>query len=189
MPVSIQHPETIKDSDKLVWSVGQREYSLDFSRPVIMGIVNVTPDSFSDGGHFFSPEAAVQQSLKHLSEGAAILDLGAETTRPGSLPTELEEEWRRLEPVLKALAALPQQPIISVDTYKAEIAKRSLEAGASIVNDIYAGRKEPQILRVAADFGAPVILMHMLGEPRTMQVEPRYDDVVGEVRSFLLERA
>ena len=171
------------------WSVGQRKYSLDFSRPVLMGIVNVTPDSFSDGGRFLEPEAAVAQARRHLWEGAAILDLGAETTRPGSLPTEAEEEWRRLAPVIKALAELPERPIVSVDTYKAAVAEKALLAGASIVNDVYAGRKEPEILAVAAKHGAPIILMHMLGEPRTMQVEPSYDDVVGEVRAFLLQRA
>jgi dihydropteroate synthase len=154
-----------------------------------MGIVNITPDSFSDGGMFFSTEAAVNQAKRHLREGATILDLGAETTRPGSLPTSLEEEWRRLEPVLKTLASLPQKPIISVDTYKAETAEKAIMAGASIINDIYAARKEPQILEVARKYGVPIILMHMLGEPRTMQIEPRYDDVVREVREFLLQRA
>jgi dihydropteroate synthase len=154
-----------------------------------MGIVNVTPDSFSDGGLYFDPGAAVSQALRHLREGATILDLGGETTRPGSLPTDADEEWRRLEPVLTALAARPERPIISVDTYKAEIAEKALSAGAAMVNDIYAGRKEPGILSVAAKHGAPIILSHMLGEPRTMQLEPRYDDVVGEVRSFLLGAA
>jgi dihydropteroate synthase len=154
-----------------------------------MGIINITPDSFSDGGQFFAPEAAIKQAHRHIEEGADILDLGAETTRPGSEPTSLEEEWRRLEPVLRALSSLSQCPVISVDTYKAEIAEKALNLGASIINDIYAGRKEPKILTVAAQYRAPLILMHMQGEPHTMQQNPHYDDVVSEVREFLLERA
>ncbi|MDR2302409.1 MAG: dihydropteroate synthase [Deltaproteobacteria bacterium] len=186
--------ESLKKSDpkgpaELVWTIGQRTWTLDFSRVVLMGIINVTPDSFSDGGLFFDPDQAISQAKKHLLEGARILDLGAETTRPGSLPTPLEEEWRRLEPVLKALADLPEKPIISVDTNKSEIAQRALLAGAAMINDVYAARNDPRILETCAQYGAPIILMHMLGEPRTMQVEPRYDDVVGEVRAFLLERA
>ncbi|MDR1297160.1 MAG: dihydropteroate synthase [Deltaproteobacteria bacterium] len=173
----------------LAWSSGGRDWRLDFDRPAVMGIVNVTPDSFSDGGLYFSPEAAVAQAERHIAEGAVVIDLGAETTRPGSEPTSAEEEWRRLEPVLAALAGHPARPVVSVDTYKAEVAEKALDAGASMLNDIYAARKDPRILEVAARRGVPVILMHMLGEPRTMQVEPRYDDVVREVREFLLERA
>jgi dihydropteroate synthase len=154
-----------------------------------MGVVNITPDSFSDGGLFFDPEAAIKQARKHLEEGAQIIDLGAETTRPGSLPTDAEEEWRRLSPVLSALSRMPERPIISVDTYKSSVAQKALVAGASVINDIYAARKDPDILQVAARFGVPIILMHMLGEPRTMQVDPHYDDVVREVREFLLQRA
>ncbi|MDR1111422.1 MAG: dihydropteroate synthase [Deltaproteobacteria bacterium] len=173
----------------LEWRIGGRGHRLDFSRPILMGIVNVTPDSFSDGGLFLSPESAIALAERHLRDGAQIIDLGGETTRPGSLPTSQEEEWRRLEPVLAALAAMPARPVVSVDTYKAAIAEKALLAGAAMLNDIYAGRKEPGILDVASDRGAPIILMHMLGEPRTMQVEPRYDDVVREVREFLVERA
>lgn len=173
----------------LVWFAGGQEYRLDFSRPLIMGVVNITPDSFSDGGLFFSPEAAINLAHQHLSEGADILDLGGETTRPGSSPTDADEEWRRIKPVLASLADLPSKPIISVDTYKAGVAERAIQSGASIINDIYAARRDPDILSVAAEYGVPIILMHMLGEPRTMQVDPRYDDVVREVREFLLERA
>jgi dihydropteroate synthase len=154
-----------------------------------MGIINITPDSFSDGGHFFTPDKAIAQAQLHLQEGADILDLGGETTRPGSEPTSQQEEWRRLEPVLKFLSQLPERPVISVDTYKAEIAQKALNSGASIINDIYAGRKEPKLLEVAAKYKVPLILMHMKGEPRTMQQNPYYDDVVREVREFLLERA
>jgi dihydropteroate synthase len=162
---------------------------LAFDRPLIMAIVNVTPDSFSDGGLFFEPGAAVEQSLKHIREGADILDLGAETTRPGSEPTPAEEEWRRLGPVIEALAKRPGCPPISVDANKAEIAEKAILAGASIINDIWAGRNDPGVFRVAAKYGVPIILMHMQGDPRTMQQDPKYDDVVREVREFLLERA
>ncbi|MDR2301573.1 MAG: dihydropteroate synthase [Deltaproteobacteria bacterium] len=189
LKLSQEKVSQIEGSSQLVWTIENRTYALDFSQVVIMGIINLTPDSFSDGGLFFEAQAAINQAKKHLAEGALILDLGAETTRPGSLPTPLEEEWRRLEPVLTTLAAWPEKPIISVDTNKAEIARRALLAGAALVNDVYAARNDPAILEVCAKFGAPIILMHMLGQPRTMQVEPRYDDVVGEVRAFLLERA
>jgi dihydropteroate synthase len=173
----------------LTWAVSGREYRLDFSRPLIMGIINVTPDSFSDGGLYYQPEAAIKQARQHISEGADVLDIGGETTRPGSSATSEEEEWRRIAPVLREAASWRDCPPISVDTNKAAIAEKALDAGASIINDIWAGRKEPEILTLAAQRGAPVILMHMLGEPRTMQVEPYYDDVVAEVRAFLLERA
>jgi dihydropteroate synthase len=154
-----------------------------------MAILNVTPDSFSDGGRFYDPDEALAQARRHIAEGADILDVGAETTRPGSLPVDAEEEWRRLEPVLKGLSGIPECPPISVDTYKAEIARKAIDAWAAIVNDIYAARKDPAILDVAAEYRVPLILMHMQGEPRTMQKDPRYEDVVREVREFLLERA
>ena len=175
--------------DTLNWSICGREYSLDFGKPLIMGIINVTPDSFSDGGLYYEPEAALALARRHVKEGADVLDLGGETTRPGSVATSPQEEWRRLEPVLAALSAYPGCPPISVDTNKSLVAQKALLAGASIVNDIWAGRNDPEILAVAAKMGAPLILMHLLGEPRTMQVEPPYDDVVAEVRAFLLERA
>jgi dihydropteroate synthase len=154
-----------------------------------MAIINVTPDSFSDGGRFYEPDKALTQARKLIEEGADILDIGAETTRPGSLPTPADEEWRRLEPVLSGLAKMENCPPISIDTNKAEVAKKAIKAGASIINDIYAGRKENAILDVAAETGVPLILMHMQGEPRTMQVEPFYTDVVSEVHGFLLEQA
>ncbi|MDR1657511.1 MAG: dihydropteroate synthase [Deltaproteobacteria bacterium] len=173
----------------LAWSCFGRNYLLDFSQTLVMGIINITPDSFSDGGLFFSPDKALELAERHLAEGADLLDLGAETTRPGSLPTPPHEEWRRLEPVLKALVARKDCPPISVDTNKSEVAEKALAAGASIVNDIFAGRNDPLIFDVAARHGVPVILMHMQGEPRTMQIEPHYDDVVAEVKAFLIERA
>ncbi|MDR1871459.1 MAG: dihydropteroate synthase [Deltaproteobacteria bacterium] len=179
-----------KAESVLKWTDGLgRPQKLVFDRPLIMAIVNITPDSFSDGGKYFIPEAALAQAEKHIREGADILDLGAETTRPGSRPTPADEEWRRLEPVLKGLAQRPNCPPISVDTNKAVIAEKALKLGASIVNDIWAGRLDPDILKVAAKYDVPLILMHMLGDPRTMQENPHYDDVVLEVREFLQTQA
>ncbi|MDR3154605.1 MAG: dihydropteroate synthase [Deltaproteobacteria bacterium] len=166
-----------------------RSFTLDFSRPLIMGIINVTPDSFSDGGKWFDPEKAVARARELMEDGADILDLGAETTRPGSEPTEEGEEWRRLLPVLEALRHVPGCPPVSIDTYRFSTAARCLVAGASMLNDIYAGRKDKRIFRAAADAGVPIVLMHMQGEPRTMQAQPHYNDVVSEVREFLWERA
>ncbi|MDR2351959.1 MAG: dihydropteroate synthase [Deltaproteobacteria bacterium] len=166
-----------------------REITLNFQKPLVMGILNITPDSFSDGGQFFTLESALTQALKLIHEGADILDLGAETTRPGSEPTPEKEEWQRLAPVLEALLSRKDCPPISVDTYKAPIAEKAVLAGASIINDIYAGRKDPRIFEVAQTLGVPLILMHMQGEPRNMQFSPHYDDVVAEVREFLAQRA
>jgi dihydropteroate synthase len=166
-----------------------RVFALDFSRPLVMGVLNVTPDSFSDGGKFFDPAAAVARARELALEGADILDLGAETTRPGSSPTSEEEEWRRLSPALEALSRWNECPPISVDTYKSSVASKAIAMGAAIVNDVYAGRQDPRILKVTAEAGLPIVLTHMLGEPRTMQDTPHYEDVVREVRDFLLQRA
>jgi dihydropteroate synthase len=149
-----------------------------------MGIVNVTPDSFSEGGLYLRPEAAVFQAHKLIDEGAAIVDIGGESTRPGSEGVSLEEELRRVEPVLEALRGVP----VSIDTSKGEIARRALALGAVMVNDVTALRGDPDLVNVVAESGAYLCLMHMLGEPRTMQEEPRYDDVVSEVTAFLEER-
>jgi dihydropteroate synthase len=149
-----------------------------------MGVVNVTPDSFSDGGHFLHPAAAIAEARGMVEEGAAIIDVGGESTRPGSEGVSLEEELLRVEPVLHALLDVPR----SIDTSKAEVARRALEAGAVMVNDVTALRGDPELAGVVADTGAYVCLMHMLGEPRSMQDDPRYDDVVAEVASFLEER-
>ena len=149
-----------------------------------MGIVNVTPDSFSEGGLYLRPEAAVFQAHKLIDEGAAIVDIGGESTRPGSEGVSLEEELRRVEPVLEALRGVP----VSIDTSKGEIARRALALGAVMVNDVTALRGDPDLVNVVAESGAYLCLMHMLGEPRTMQEEPRYDDVVSEVAAFLEER-
>src|SRR5205807_6448976 len=142
-----------------------------------MGVVNVTPDSFSDGGANFDPAAAIASARRMLDEGAAIVDVGGESTRPGSEGVSVEEELRRVVPVLEALAGLA----VSIDTSKAEVARRALELGAELVNDVTALRGDPELAGVVADSGAYLCLMHMRGEPRTMQSDPRYDDVAGEV--------
>jgi dihydropteroate synthase len=162
-------------------------------RTLLMGILNVTPDSFSDGGQFFAPEAAITQAEKMVTEGADILDVGGESTRPATFktnePLDPDEERRRILPVIEALATrLPDVPI-SVDTYKAEIARDAVAAGAVLVNDISALRADPEMARTVAELGVPVCLMHLLGLPKSIPVEPHYEDVVGEVAAHLKERA
>ncbi len=149
-----------------------------------MGIVNVTPDSFSDGGAHLEPEAAVAAARVMVADGAALVDVGGESTRPGADAVALGEELRRVVPVLEQLGGLP----VSIDTAKAEVARRALELGAELVNDVTALRGDPGLADVVAESGAYLCLMHMQGEPRTMQREPRYDDVVSEVAAFLEER-
>jgi dihydropteroate synthase len=156
--------------------------------PVIMGIVNVTPDSFSDGGLFLDADAAVEHGHRLAREGAAILDIGGESTRPGSDPVPQDEELRRVLPVIERLAAAGIDVRISIDTTKSAVASAALEAGATIVNDVSAFRFDPALAGVVAGSGADCCLMHLLGEPRTMQENPRYDDVVSEVKAFLEER-
>ena len=155
-------------------------------RPAVMGVVNVTPDSFSDGGRYLDAGAAVAHGLELVAAGADLLDVGGESTRPGAEPVPEAEERRRVLPVVEGLAAAGVP--VSIDTTKAAVAAAAIEAGATVVNDVSAGRREPEILAVAADAGAGYVVMHMLGEPRTMQRDPRYDDVVADVRDFLLER-
>jgi dihydropteroate synthase len=157
-------------------------------RTCIMGVVNVTPDSFSDGGRFFDAEAAVSQGARLAAEGADIIDIGGESTRPFSAPVAAEEEIRRVVPVIAALAARIRLPI-SIDTTKAVVARQALEAGAAMINDVAALRFDPNLASVAAEFGVPVILMHMHGEPRTMQVAPHYDELVTDIRGFLEKAA
>jgi dihydropteroate synthase len=152
-----------------------------------MGIVNVTPDSFSDGGRSRTPEDALAHALRLVDEGAEILDVGGESSRPGAEPVPVVEELRRVIPVVEALSGRVDVPI-SVDTTKAEVARRALDAGAIIINDIRALEGDPAMARVVADRGAGVVLMHMAGTPRTMQVDPRYEDVVAEVRDALAAR-
>jgi dihydropteroate synthase len=149
-----------------------------------MGVVNVTPDSFSDGGVHLQPAAAVAAGWRMVDEGAAIIDVGGESTRPGAKGISLDEELRRVVPVLEGLHGAP----ISIDTAKAEVARRAIELGAELVNDVTALRGDGELAEVAASAGSYVCLMHMQGDPRTMQVEPTYDDVVSDVAAFLEER-
>jgi dihydropteroate synthase len=149
-----------------------------------MGVINVTPDSFSDGGVYFQVEPAVTAAWGMLDAGAAIIDVGGQSTRPGSDGVSAEEELRRVEPVLHDLNGAP----VSIDTSKAVVAHRALELGAELVNDVTALREDPDMVGVVADAGCYLCLMHMLGEPRTMQLDPRYDDVVADVKRFLEER-
>ena len=153
--------------------------------PLIMGVVNVTPDSFSDGGRFLDADEAVKHGERLASEGAAILDVGGESTRPGADPVTEEEELRRVVPVVELLAGRSR---VSIDTTKVAVARAALEAGATIVNDVSALRFDPGMAGLVAETGAGCCLMHILGEPRTMQEDPRYDDVVSEVKAFLEER-
>ena len=159
---------------------------LKFDRPQVMGIVNATPDSFSDGGRHATLEQALDHGLRLAAEGADILDVGGESTRPGADEVPLEEELRRVVPLVEALAREVSIPI-SVDTSKPEVMRAAVAAGAGMLNDVY-GLRCDGALDAAAELGVPVVLMHMLGEPRTMQASPEYDDVVGEVHRFLAER-
>ena len=154
--------------------------------PLIMGILNVTPDSFSDGGHFWKKDDAVAHGKAMAASGADIIDIGGESTRPFSEAVSFEEEIQRVLPVVESLASELSVPI-SIDTYKAEVAKRAIDAGATMVNDIGALRLDPEMARVVATFGVPVVVMHMKGTPGNMQSDPRYEDVVAEVKSFLAE--
>ncbi len=161
-----------------------RTYRLN--APLIVGILNVTPDSFSDGGEFDAPRAAIARARELLEQGAAVVDVGGESTRPGAAYVSAEEELSRVMPVVEVLA--PEHPV-SVDTRKAAVARKCAEAGAAMINDVSAGRDEPAVAEVCAEFGLPYVVMHMKGTPADMQQDPRYDDVVGEVRGFLAERA
>jgi dihydropteroate synthase len=154
----------------------------------IMGVVNVTPDSFSDGGHYLDAAAAIAHGLELEAEGAVMLDVGGESTRPGAAPVAEPEELRRVIPVIEGLIAGGSNAQISIDTSKATVAARALASGATLVNDVTAFRGDPEVAVVVAEAKADCCLMHMLGTPRTMQLDPRYDDVVGDVKAFLEER-
>jgi dihydropteroate synthase len=164
---------------------GQR---LALDRPLVMGIVNVTPDSFSDGGQFHDPQRAVEHALRLVADGADLLDIGAESTRPGARPVDALEERHRLIPVVAAVAKAVSVPI-SVDTSKAEIARAAIDEGAVMVNDVTALRGDRTMADVVAETGVGLVLMHMQGTPETMQEAPHYDDVVAEVAEFLAKRA
>jgi dihydropteroate synthase len=161
-------------------------HSLDLSAPCVMGVLNVTPDSFSDGGRFLSAEAAVSRAMAMQQAGAAIIDVGGESTRPGAAPVSEEEELARVLPVIESLSASLQVPV-SVDTMKPRVMTAAVAAGASLINDVNA-LQAPGAMDAAAASGAAVCLMHMQGQPRTMQQRPVYADVVGDVRTFLAER-
>ncbi|MDF5607384.1 dihydropteroate synthase, partial [Vibrio parahaemolyticus] len=160
--------------------------SLDLSRPHVMAILNVTPDSFSDGGKYNSIELALAQVDKMIKAGVSIVDVGGESTRPGAPDVSLEEELRRVVPVIKAIRE-KYDVWISVDTSKAEVMRQAIDAGADLINDIRS-LQEPGALEVAAEANLPICLMHMKGQPRTMQVDPHYDDLMGDVSAFLEER-
>lgn len=165
-----------------------RQFEFTFPRPaLVMGILNVTPDSFSDGGRYMEPEAAVARGIGLVEEGAELLDVGGESTRPGALPVPEEEELRRIIPVIQQLAGRVRVPI-SIDTVKPAVARAALDAGASIVNDVGANREDDALWQIVAKQGAGYICVHLQGTPRTMQDRPAYTDVVGQVRTFFLDR-
>ena len=165
-----------------------RSGPVNLGRVAIVGILNATPDSFSDGGLHMDPARAAAAAVAMVGEGAVMLDLGAESTRPGATPVAADEELRRLLPVLRAVRSAVRVPL-SVDTTKAAVARAALDEGADVVNDISAGRLDPHLLPLCARTRTPVVLMHMQGTPATMQRDPRYTDVVAEVAKFLTERA
>ena len=169
-----------------IWRCRDHTFELG-RRTLVMGIVNVTPDSFSDGGLFADREAAVAHGARLADEGADLVDVGGESTRPGSDPVSVEEEMARVIPVIEGLRAARPDVVVSVDTRRAAIATAALRAGAAVVNDVSAGR-DPQMFEAVRGAGAGMVLMHMLGEPKTMQDAPRYEDVVSEVHEFLRER-
>jgi dihydropteroate synthase len=173
----------------MVMEIQARQRVIGFAqRPLLLGIVNVTPDSFSDGGRYFESEAAVAHAVQLVEEGADILDIGAESTRPGAAPVEAIEELRRLIPVVKAIAKAVAVPI-SVDTSKASVARAAIDEGAVIVNDVTGLRGDPAMVDLIARSGAGIVLMHMHGSPETMQQAPEYQDVIEDVAAFLSERA
>jgi dihydropteroate synthase len=157
------------------------------ARPAVMGVVNVTPDSFSDGGRWLDPAAAVAHGLDLVDAGADLLDVGGASTRPGARPVDPDEEQRRVAPVVEGLVAATAVPV-SIDTTRADVARAALDAGARVVNDVSGGRADPDLLPAVAGRGAGIVLMHMQGTPATMQDDPRYDDVVQEVGDFLTTR-
>jgi dihydropteroate synthase len=167
------------------YSLAWGKHRLDFGkRTFIMGVLNVTPDSFSDGGKFFTLDDAIAQGYKLFEDGADILDIGGESTRPFSNPVSEEEEILRVVPVIETLSKRIPIPI-SIDTTKAGVAEQAIKAGASMINDVSSLSFDPKMANVAVDYGVPVILMHMLGNPKTMQIEPFYDDIIGEIKTFL----
>jgi dihydropteroate synthase len=170
----------------MTWRIGSRTLDLTH-RGLIMGIVNVTPDSFSDGGRFADPGRAVEHALAMVADGADILDIGGESTRPGAEPVGEAEELRRVLPVIRALRS-QSQVLISIDTMKASVARAALDAGADIINDVTGLRGDAAMVRLAAERDCGLVAMHMIGDPQTMQTAPHYENVVTEVRAYLEER-
>jgi len=169
-----------------VWRVGERVFDCS-ERTLVMGILNITPDSFSDGGRFLDRATAVAHATRMVDDGADILDVGGESTRPGSTPVSADEELERVHPLIERLAELHPAVPISIDTRKADVAAEALDAGATIVNDV-SGGADPAMFDVVRDREAAAVLMHMRGDPTTMQEAPHYDDVVGEVHEYLRQR-
>ena len=183
--------DTVRPRGRLVsvpMDLQVKDRRLAVDHPLIMGIVNVTPDSFFDGGRFYDPQQAVAHAVKLVEEGADLLDIGAESTRPGALSVDEEEEHRRLIPVVAAVAKAVSVPI-SVDTSKAAVARAAIDAGAVMINDVTALRGDTTMIEVVAKTGAGLVLMHMQGTPETMQRSPHYDDVIEDITRFLAERA
>lgn len=168
------------------WRIRDRLLTIG-RRPLIMGIVNVTPDSFSDGGRFFDPDRAVNHGVELVRQGADLLDIGGESTRPGAAPVALDEELRRVVPVIQSLAARVSAPL-SIDTSKAEVARQALAAGAAMVNDVTGLAGDPDMPAVVRAFGAGAIVMHMQGTPQTMQIDPQYANVVQDIHRYFQER-
>ena len=188
VPEPVTFVDAPADTSPTVHAPPDTELTRRFPPPAVMGVINVTPDSFSDGGDYFDPAAAIAHGLELVEQGAVLIDIGGESTRPGATQVSPDDELARVIPVIEGLVARTPVPI-SIDTMKAEVARRALDAGASFVNDVSALRHDPEMVRVVAVAGVPVCLMHMQGTPRTMQDDPSYADVTGEVAEFLLERA
>jgi dihydropteroate synthase len=172
--------------DRRLWKIGERVF--DVSRQgLIMGVLNVTPDSFSDGGNFLAPDRAIAHGLRMAAEGADIIDVGGQSARPGAEPVTVEEELRRVVPVIEKLRAKIDVPI-SIDTSKSEVARAAIEAGASVVNDVTGGRGDNETMPLIAETQTAFVVMHMQGTPQTMQIQPRYDDVVSEIANFFRQQ-
>jgi len=171
----------------VLWKFGGETHDLS-ARAMIMGVLNVTPDSFSDGGRFCSTETAVAHALQMIEEGAGVIDVGGESTRPGATPVSVEEELARVRPVIEQLRTACAVAAISIDTTKAAVARAALEAGAEIVNDVSGGRADDAMMPLVAERGAGFIIMHMQGTPQTMQANPHYGDVVAEIREFFRQQ-
>ena len=171
----------------VLWKIAGQTYDLT-ERAMIMGVLNVTPDSFSDGGQFFNADAAVEQGTRMIAEGADIIDIGGESTRPGADEVPEQDELARVLPIIERLQPAAGEKLISIDTMKAGVARAALRAGAKIINDVTGGHGDAEMMPLAAESGAGFIIMHMQGTPRTMQANPRYDDVVSEVAEFFRQQ-